>query len=56
MCLEYYQKVDLVEELSKVGVIEPKDRKGIQLLYELNKTASISCTENVDRLDLIKIY
>ena len=55
MCLENYQKVDLIGELSKVG-IEAKDIKGIRFLYELNKTASISCPEKVDRLDLINIH
>ena len=56
MFLESYQKVDLAGELSKIGVIEVKNRKGIRLLHELNKIASISCPEKVDRLDLIKIY
>ena len=56
MCLEYYQKVDLAGELSKVGGIEAKDKKGILLLHELNKIASISCPEKVDRLELINIY
>ena len=28
----------------------------MQLLHELNKIASISCPEKVDRLDLINIY
>ena len=49
MFLENYQKVDLAG-LSKVD--KAKDRKGILLLHELTKIASISCPEEVDRLDL----
>ena len=52
MLLEYYQKVDLAGELSKVVEIEAKDRKGILLLHELTKIASISCPVKVVRLDL----
>ena len=56
MCLEFYQKFDLVVELSKVGGSEAKDRKGMRLLYELGKIASISCPGKVTRLELINIY
>ena len=52
MFLENYQKVDLARELSKVVEIEAKDRKGICLLHELTKIASISCPGKVARLDL----
>ena len=50
MFIEYYQKVDLAGELSKVDKV--KDRKGICILHELTKIASISCPEKVDRLNL----
>ena len=50
MFLDWYQKVDLAGELSKVG--KAKDRKGICILHELTKIASISCPGKVDRLDL----
>ena len=56
MFLEYYQKVDLAEDLRKVGEIEAKDRKGMRLLHELTKIASINCPGKVDRLYWIKIY
>ena len=52
MFLDVYQKVDLAGELSKVD--KAKDRKGILLLHELTKIASIICPEKVDRLDLIR--
>ena len=50
MFLEYYQKVDLAGELSKVD--KAKDRKGILLLHELTKIASITCPGKAARLDL----
>ena len=51
MFLEYYQKVDLAGELSKVVEIEAKNRKGMRLLHELTKIAGISCPEKVDKLE-----
>ena len=45
-----------MRQLSKVGEIEAKDRKGISLLYELTKSTSVDCPENVVRLYLISIY
>ena len=56
MFLEYYQKVDLAVELSKIRGIEAKDRKEMRLLHELTKVASISCPGKVERLDLFNIY
>ena len=43
-------------KLRKVGGIETNDTKGISLLYELTKSASIDCPEKVVRLYLINIY
>ena len=43
-------------KLRKVGGIETNDIKGISLLYELTKSASIDCPEKVVRLYFINIY
>ena len=54
-----YKKVDLAGELrqlSKTGGGEVNDIKGINLLYELTKNASIECPDKVARLYLIYIY
>ena len=51
---DWYKKVDLTENLRQLsntgGGIETKDRKGISLLYELTKSASIDCPDKVVRL------
>ena len=57
--LEYYQKFDLADELrqlSKIGRGEAKDRKRMNLLYELTQSTNIDCPETVVRLYLINIY
>ena len=45
-----------MRKLRKVGGIETNDTKGISLLYELTKSASIDCPVKVVRLYLINIY
>ena len=45
-----------LRQLSKVGVIEANNIKGISLLYELTKSTSVDCPEKVVRLYLISIY
>ena len=57
--LENYQKVNLGEELkqlSKIGGGEAKNRKGMNLLYELTKSTNVDCPNKVDRLHLMNYY
>ena len=54
--LEYYKKVDLAGELRKLRKIEggeAKDRKGMNLLYELTQNTNIDCPDKVARLYLM---
>ena len=43
-------------ELSKIDGSEVQDGKGMSLLYELTKSASIDCQDKVVRWYLINIY
>ena len=54
--LDFYKKVDLAGELSKIVGGEAKDSKGMNLLYELTQSTNIDCPDKVARLYLMNYY